>query len=608
MHCQKVAASVTSWIFPALMIGAALVLVSVLTSTLAFRFGAPLLFIFLGVGMLAGEDGLGIYFDNATAAYFIGSTALAVILFDSGLNTTWRSLRQVAGPSFVLASVGVALTAALTGAATHYAFGLPWLDALLFGAIVGSTDAAAVFFLLRVGGIAIRDNVRSTLEIESGSNDPMAIFLTLLLVQVIMIGGDAGDLSRELLTGFVAQMGRGLLLGLAGGYLIVLMANRLPLQGALYPIAILAAALTLFGLTGISEGSGFLAVYVAGIVAGNAGIGGLAGLRRFLDGMTWLAQIGMFLTFGLLTTPSQFIGVLLPATGVALALIFVARPLAVWLCLIPFGYRRNETAFVSWVGLRGAVSIMLGIIPLTAGLENGQLLFNAACVVVLVSLLVQGWTIGPMARWLGVAVPPRIGPVERFGLELPGTADHELIAYRVVAGSPVLQGSRLPRWARPSLVIREGRSMRFQYAGRLQVNDLVYMFVSPPFVRLLDRLFASPKELAEGDEDFYGKFVIDPSQPLPALAEAYGLELPAGIADGLTIGGFIGDRLGGAVEVGDRVTLGAVALIVRDVGADGTASEVGLAIEPEAGAPKLPLFLSGREMWDALKTRLRRKG
>ncbi|MGE0233361.1 MAG: potassium/proton antiporter, partial [Flavobacteriaceae bacterium] len=558
----------TVWIFPALMIGAALVLVSVLTSTLAFRFGAPLLFIFLGVGMIAGEDGLGIYFDNANAAYFIGSTALAVILFDSGLNTAWRSLRQVAAPSVVLASIGVALTAALTGIATHFAFGLPWLDSLLFGAIVGSTDAAAVFFLLRVGGITIRDNVRSTLEIESGSNDPMAIFLTLLLVQVIMIGGDAGDLTRELLTGFIAQMGRGLLLGLAGGYLIVVMANRLSLQGALYPIAILAAALTLFGLTGVSEGSGFLAVYVAGIVCGNAGIGGLAGLRRFLDGMTWLAQIGMFLTFGLLTTPSQFLGVLLPATAVAVALIFVARPLAVWLCLIPFGYRRRETAFVSWVGLRGAVSILLGIIPLTAGLANGQLLFNAACVVVLVSLVVQGWTIGPVARRLGVAVPPRIGPVQRFGLELPGAADHELIAYKVVKGSPVLQGQRLPRWARPSLVIRDGRSMRFQYAGRLQEDDLVYMFVSPPFVRLLDRLFASPKELAEGDEDFYGKFTIDPSQPLPALAEAYGLELPSVAGEGLTIGGFISERLGGVVEVSDRVTLGAVALIVRDVGPD----------------------------------------
>lgn len=594
-------------IFPAFLIAAGLVLVSVMTSALAFRFGAPLLLVFLGVGLLAGEDGLGISYDDAESAYFIGSLALAIILFDSGFDTKLRSFRQAAAPAITLATLGVALTAGLVGVVAHYVFGLPWLESFLLGAIVGSTDAAAVFFLLRVGGITIRDNVRSTLEVESGSNDPMAIFLTVMLLELILAQEAPGRLWQDLLYGFVVQMGLGIVMGVAGGYAIVAAAKRITLEGALYPIGVISAAICLFGLVGMLGGSGFLAVFVAGLVAGNMRITGQVGLRRFLEGLTWIAQIAMFLTLGLFATPSEFLDIALPAIAVAIGLTFICRPLAIWLCLLPFGYQRNETAFISWVGLRGAVSILLGIIPLAGGLENGQQLFNAAYIIVLTSLLLQGWTIRPMARWLGLIVPARIGPVERVGLDLPGRADHELIVYRVVKDSPVLQGERLPRWARPSLVVRDGRSMRYQFAGRLQEGDLVYMFVAPQYVRLLDRLFASPKKLTQDDADFFGKFSLDPAKPVSALVDAYGLSgIPEQHLDH-SIADFMKQRLGGTAEVGDRVNCGSVDLVVRDISTQGEIKEVGLAVDQTESQPHIPLFLSGGEIWNWVKKRTGRR-
>ncbi|ADZ69326.1 Putative transmembrane cell volume regulation protein A [Polymorphum gilvum SL003B-26A1] len=594
-------------IFPVFLIGSGLVLASVMTSALAFRYGAPLLLVFLSIGLLAGEDGLGIRYDDANSAYLIGSLALAVILFDSGFDTKLRSFRQAAAPAVTLATLGVLLTAALVGVFAHFIFGLPRLEAFLLGAIVGSTDAAAVFFLLRVGGITLRDQVRSTLEVESGSNDPMAIFLTVVLLELILAGeAAAAKVWQDLAAGFAIQMGIGAVMGFAGGYALVAAAKRITLEGALYPIGVLSAAVCLFGFVGMVGGSGFLAVYVAGLVAGNSGITGYMGLRRFLEGLTWMAQIAMFLTLGLLATPSQFLDIALPAVALAVALTLFCRPMAVWLCLLPFGYQRNETAFIAWVGLRGAVSILLGIIPLAAGLPDGQLLFNIAYIIVLTSLLLQGWTIRPMARWLGLIVPVRIGPVERVGLELPGRADHELIVYRVVRESPVLLGERLPRWARPSLVVRDGRSMRYQYAGRLQEDDLVYMFVAPQYIHLLDRLFASPAKLTVDDADFFGKFVLDPRQPLIDLINAYGLRsIPDRHLD-QSIADFMLQRLGGTAEVGDRVTCGEVDLIVRDVTGAGEIDRVGLSFAQEEGPSRLPLFLSGKEIRVWLRERLAR--
>jgi len=563
----------------AILIGAGLIMAAVFTSWIAFRFGAPILLIFLSVGLFAGEDGLGLQFDNAAAAYFLGSLALAIILFDSGFGTKLSTFRQAAAPAIVLATVGVVLTTTLVGVAAHFTLRLYWLQSFLLGAVVSSTDAAAVFFLLRVGGIHLRDRVRSVLEVESGCNDPMAIFITVTLVELIVMGTPEEGVTLGFAFAFLREMGLGFLLGLGGGFAIVRLVNRLDLESGLYPVVVLAASLVLFGIAGVFHCSGFLAVYVAGLIAGNRRLRQALALRRFQDGMTWLAQIGMFVVFGLLATPSEFPRLLLPSILIGIFLIFVARPVAIWLCLWPFRFHREEMTFIAWVGLRGAVSLLLGILPLLSSLPSSQTIFNAAFIVVLVSLILQGWTIRPMAKQLGLIIPPTLGPVDKVELELPGTAHHELVVYHVVPDSPVARGERIPRWARPSLLIRRGQSMRPQYAGRIEADDRVYLFTAPRNIRLLDRLFASPAPVEEDDKDFFGAFFIDTNHTLQELAQAYGVE-PQG--DPATpIGVFMLERLGGQAEVGDRVPVGYLELIVRDTDESGAISGAGLAVAPE---------------------------
>lgn len=566
----------------AILIGAGLVMAAVFTSWFAYRFGAPILLIFLAVGLIAGEDGIGIVFDNSAAAYFLGSVALAVVLFDSGFGTKLATFRQAALPSVFLATFGVLLTTGLLGIAAHFVLGLSWMESFLFGAVVSSTDAAAVFFLLRVGGIHLRDRVRAILEVESGCNDPMAIFLTVTFVELITTGVPEAGITGGFVIAFVREMGLGFLLGLGGGFAIVRLVNRLDLESGLYPVVVLASSLVLFGIAGSLHCSGFLAVYVAGLVAGNRKLRQGLALRRFQDGMTWLAQIGMFVVFGLLATPSEFPQILLPGLGLGLFLIFVARPVAVWLCLWPLKIQPAETTFIAWVGLRGAVSLLLAILPLMSALPAGQQLFNVAFIVVLVSLFVQGWTIRPMARRLGLIIPPTQGLVEKVELELPGTAHHELVVYHVVPDSPVARGGRIPRWARPSLVVRKGHSMRPQYAGRLQADDHVYLFTPPRNIRLLDRLFATRAPVEEDDKDFFGEFYIDTSHTLGELSQVYGVEPPGDPAK--PIGVFLLERLGGQAEVGDRVPVGFIELIVRETDDDGKVTAAGLTIAPEPAA------------------------
>ncbi len=589
------------------LVGTGLFVAAAFSSMIAFRFGAPLLLLFLAIGLATGTDGLGIDFDNAGVAYFVGSIALAVILFDSGFGTSMSVLRQAAWPAVSLATVGVVVTAAIFGTATYYLTRLDWLESFLLGAAVASTDAAAVFFLLRAGNLHLRERVRSTLEIESGSNDPIAIFLTITLVEVIAAGADpeANVLMLDVLQGFAVQMVIGAAVGIAGGMVIVRLVERLHMDQGLLPIFVLTLSMMVFAAAGALGGSGFLAVYLAGLVAGNAQIRAVSNLKRFQAGMSWLAQIIMFVVLGLFATPSQFPAIALPAVALGLVLIFVARPVAVWLCLLPFRFARNETAFISWVGLRGAVSILLAITPLLASIEEGRTIFNYAFIIVLVSLLVQGWTIGPLARRLGLIVPPRIGPLDKVELELPGSAHHELLAYTVAPGSPVARGERIPRWARPSLVVREGRSMRFQDSGRLAVGDHVYIFVPDRYPRLLDRLFASRAELGPDDEDFFGAFSVDPSRPAAELEAAYGPPLGEDERK-LAIGDLVRERLGGHAEYADRVALGPIELIVRDVDEKGRVTELGLSVEPPP-PPSVPFFLSAGELRDRLVALARRR-
>jgi potassium/hydrogen antiporter len=571
-----------------ILIGSGLLVASILTSVAAMRFGAPLLLIFLAVGLIAGEDGLGIRFNDPQTAYLVGSAALAVILFESGFDTKLQSYRAAAGPALTLATLGVLVTAGLAGAAAHYLLGLTWLEGLLLGAVISSTDAAAVFFLLRVGGITIRDRVRSSLEIESGANDPMAILLTVVLVEALRHGGGGDAWAMAEL--FIRQMGLGLVLGLIGGVLLVAAINMAGLDNALNPVVSLAFALFIFAGTNMIEGSGFLAVYVAGLAAGNSSLKGAAWLRRFHAGLTWLSQIVMFVMLGLFATPSSFGEILLPALALAAFLIVVARPAAVWLSLSPFRFKANETAFLAWVGLRGAVSLLLALVPILGDLPHGAAMFNVAFVVVVVSLIVQGWTIRPMAHGLGLIVPQRTGPVQRVELELPDEVSHELVAYTVHPQSPVGQGQHLPRWARPALVLRAGKVVALHRAQPLQPQDHVYMFVARHRLALHDKLFAAAKPLDQDDREFFGDMALSPNIAAGQLAVMYGLEVSEAKA-GLTLAEMFQQEFSGAAEPGDRIRLGEVELILRERDDKGRILSVGLALEPsQAAKPKAPLF------------------
>jgi cell volume regulation protein A len=397
--------------FP-LLAAAALVFVSVLAGLFSARIGFSFLLVFLLAGILAGEDGFGGYvFDDIRLSFWVGNLALAVILLDGGLRTAFATFRTGLKPASVLATVGVVLCAATTALAGVLFVGLDWGSAMLLGAIVGSTDAAAVFALLTRSGVTLNERVAATLEIESGVNDPMAVYLTLAFIALLSPGiaaAGGGSAWATMAWAFVQQFGWGTLVGVGGGFAMAALLQRVAARdagGGILALLIGAAGLSVFAAAGVLGGSGFLAVYLFGLIVANRAAEAVAPTLAAMDGYAWLAQAGMFLLLGLLVTPSKMLPSLLPALAVALVLIFIARPLAVWLCLWPFRFTPRETWFISWVGLRGAVPIVLALFPLLAGTPQAGLLFNIAFVVVLASLLLQGTTIGLVARRLGVAMP-----------------------------------------------------------------------------------------------------------------------------------------------------------------------------------------------------------
>jgi cell volume regulation protein A len=556
--------------------GAVLVLAGIASSLIAGRFGAPLLLVFLVLGMLLGEDGPGgIEFDDVGFAYTLGSLALAVILFDGGLRTRIAHVRNALGPAALLATAGVVMTTALTGIAAFWLLDLDYVQGLLIGAIVASTDAAAVFFLLRANGLHLQRRVGATLEVESGSNDPVAVFLTVALTGWIASQG-ATSAASMLLT-LVQQLGIGALLGVLGGVAIAHALNRLALPAGLHPLLAVAGAVAVFGFTALLGGSGFLAVYLAGIVVGNRPVRAFANVLSVQDAATWLAQLVMFLVLGLLVTPSRLLDAVLPALGIAAFLMLVARPLSVILCLAPFGFRKREIAFISWVGLRGAVGIFLASIPLLVGLEQAETYFNVAFVVVLVSLLVQGWTLSFAANRLGVALPRRDPPMRRIELDLPGQIEFEMVGYRVAPDCALLRGARLPGWARAALVVRAGQVHTAGQIDALQPDDYAYYLAPPGNVYRLDWLFAEPLEAREVEREMFGEFVLPGNVPLGALAEFYDLAIPPRHAE-RTADDLFAERFDGEPQIGDRLRLGPAMLVVRDL-VDEKVARVGLKFQ-----------------------------
>ncbi|MGV3615416.1 MAG: potassium/proton antiporter [Fimbriimonas sp.] len=401
---------------PAMVVVAVLLVLSVVASRLSSRLGVPTLLLFIGIGMLAGSDGPGgLYFDDALATKNLGAVGLAFILFAGGLETTWRSIRPVFAPAVTLATLGVVLTAGLVALFANRLLGFGPVEALLLGSIVSSTDAAAVFAVLRARGIRLIHRLGPLLELESGSNDPMAIFLTTALTAIALNPGRSA-------VGFLPAFGLEMLLGAAAGYAIgtatAWTVNRVRLDyDGLYSALTIGCVLLAYGGTHMVGGNGFLGVYVAGVSMGSRAFVRKQSLTQFHDGVAWLMQIALFLTLGLLAFPKRIAPLALSGLVLALFLVFVARPLAVYLSLAPFRVPVRERLFVGWVGLRGAVPIVLATIPLTANLPRAHEIFDLVFFVVLLSVLLQGTTIRPVAEWLGVvaAAEPEPEPLERRG-------------------------------------------------------------------------------------------------------------------------------------------------------------------------------------------------
>ena len=383
-----------------ILAGGVLGLLSIVAGLIARRIGAPVLLVFLAIGMLAGDDHLlAIPFDDFASAYLIGSVALAVILLEGGLKTPVPMLRLAFWPAAVLATIGVGVTAGILGAVVSLVDGVPLVLALLAGAAAAPTDAAAVAVLLRRAGAALPERLFALLSVESGLNDPMSVFLTFLLIHLIAEPGSIGIGGAVML--FLEEMVGGAALGLAGGWLLAQSLKRLPIEAPLAPVLVLTGGLAVFGLAQLIGTSGFLAAYVAAVITGATQHRAHEDVEHFFEGMAWLAQIVLFLMLGLLVTPENLPSYLPGAVIGAAVLILLARPVAVFLCLLPFGFNLRETAFASWVGLRGAVPIYLSIIPGLADPHRDQRLFASIFIVVIASLVVQGWTVAPAARLLG---------------------------------------------------------------------------------------------------------------------------------------------------------------------------------------------------------------
>jgi cell volume regulation protein A len=583
-----------------ILLGAALVLAGILSSLIAMRFGAPLLLVFLIVGMLAGEAGPGgITFDDVRSTYVVGSIALALILFDGGLRTRFATFRNVLGPALALSTLGVLLTAVVTAPVAFYLLNVDWVQALLVGAVVASTDAAAVFFLLHARGLRLRPRVSATIEVESASNDPFAVLLTILLVEFLAVG----DRSWQHIVAVLAEEAvLGTVIGLAGGRAIVLVLNRLGLAQGLHAPFVATSALVIFGLAEALHASGFLAVYLTGLVVGNRSTRAHNTVIVFLDAVTWLAQIVMFVMLGLLVSPQRLVATAGPALAIAAALMFVARPVAVFVCLAPFQFSWREKTFISWVGLRGAVGIFLASIPLLVGLPAAFAYFDIAFVVVLASLLIQGWTVAFAARRLHLALPHHDHMPRRVELDLPGQLEQEIVGYPVSANSPFLRRGLLPSWARPTLIVRNEKILSPSEAEPVRAGDHVYLLAPPEKAQALDRFFVDMPPPRTPDPRLLGDFFVAADATLGALAEIYGLEISSTDRD-TPLGDYLEAQLKRAPKAGDRLALGPITLVVHRMAGDHVAS-VGLRFAEDADEASATVLGRARNLLRRTVTRL----
>lgn len=465
-----------------LLVGSILLFVSIVVGKTGYRFGVPTLLLFLVVGMLFGSDGLGIQFHNAKEAQFIGMAALSIILFSGGMDTKFADIKPILGPGILLSTCGVLLTALFTGLFIWWLSGMSWTNihfpltiSILLAATMSSTDSASVFAILRSQKMNLKHNLRPMLELESGSNDPMAYMLTIVMIQLSLStsGSGWGHILGMFAVQFMVGAGAGYLLG----KLAILMLNRLNIDNqALYPILLLSFVFFTFSITDLLHGNGYLAVYIAGMMVGNHRIMYRKEIYTFMDGLTWLFQIIMFLCLGLLVNPHEMLEVAAVALLIGVFMIVVGRPVSVWLCLLPFGRRitGRSRLFVSWVGLRGAVPIIFATYPVVHQVPGADAIFNIVFFITIVSLVVQGTTVSRMARRLGLSMPlEQTG--NAFGVELPEEIDSDLrdmtVTAELLARGSTLKELNLPKGTLVMIVKRGEEYLIPNGTLRLQLGD-----------------------------------------------------------------------------------------------------------------------------------------
>lgn len=502
------------------LVGALLIFASIMASTLSARLGVPLLLLFLVVGMLAGEDGiLGIQFAEYGLANFIGQAALACILLDGGLRTSFQSFRVGLKPAVILATWGVLSTVLVLGVFVTWLLEVDWRIGLLMAAIVGSTDAAAVFSLLRNGGVKLNDRVQATLELESGANDPFAILLVTGLIALNV------DPTSQTVVGFLIlllqQLSFGLVVGLLAGFLLSKLLPKLHLPEGMYAILILSAGLSVFAATNLIGGSGFLAVYLAGVIIGNHKAHSTEHVLRVMDSFAWLSQAVLFVVLGLLVTPSNVINVWYYSVAIVAFMILVARPIAVYTSVKPFKFKDREIGFISWVGLRGAVPITLAILPIMASVNSAFVLFDIAFGVVVLSLILQGTTIPFMATLFKVRIPANNEPKEEHEVWVSDNASITLYEFEVKTGAfaigrhPKVISSRVsPNEINVFALVRGKKLVLVDDNTELKFGDNVWYAMQSNHASPIAQIFNDTKLDKRAIDDFYGDWLLSPNVKL----------------------------------------------------------------------------------------------
>ncbi|WP_085506786.1 potassium/proton antiporter [Thalassobacillus devorans] len=479
---------------------ALLLVSSVLVTKFSSRLGVPSLVLFIMVGMVVGSDGLNIiYFNNAELAQLIGVMSLVIILFEGGMQTKWGAMRKVLAPSITLATLGVLLTSSMVALLAKFILDVSWLEAFLVGSIVGSTDAAAVFAVLK--GKNIRNKLGATLEAESGTNDPMAVFLTITFIQLLT--EDSSSILGTIML-FFWQMGAGAVVGLLLGYISSFSLNRINLDSSgLYPLFAIAFALLSYSISSLVQASGLLAVYITAVVIGNSELAYRYSILRFNEGFGWMAQILMFVILGLFVFPSEVFTADIMWKGILISLIlmFLARPIAVYISLVFFRYTNKEKVLLSWSGLRGAVPIVLSIFPMLAGVENSQLIFNIVFFIVLTSALIQGSTITWLAEKLSLVSDKLSNPIHSLELISIGKANVEIIEFDVSENNKIvgekLEDMDLPDKALINAIIRDGDIITPYGQTAIQAGDTLYVTVSRRVKKQVQELLKEVKGGAE---------------------------------------------------------------------------------------------------------------